>query len=385
MTSIGDDAFGGCNFLTSITIPISVTSIGNRTFHSCFSLTSVTIPNSVTTIGDEAFFHCYSLTSVTIPSSVTTIGSYAFAYCSSLTSVTIPSSVTTIRSYAFAYCSSLTSVTVNNETPISIESSVFSNRTNATLYVPVGSKAAYEVADYWKEFKEIVEMEETPAQEFDDTDISQMDNVIYVDKLEVLAGTTVKLCVKMKNQVIANGCSFKLTLPEGFALVKDEDGDIIYELSSRAKKMSVVLRDWENRTYDFALTPSTALATISGEDETFITLNLSISEDVVKGNYMVKLTKCLIQSKEDGVTKDIALSDVVRTITVEDYVLGDVNSDKNVSPADAIMILYHYFEVEQSGFNEKAADINNDGKITPADAIEVLYRYFESGSQSPQM
>lgn len=31
------------------------------------------------------------------------------------------------------------------------------NPANATLYVPKGSKAAYEAADYWKDFKEIVE------------------------------------------------------------------------------------------------------------------------------------------------------------------------------------------------------------------------------------
>ena len=38
-----------------------------------------------------------------------------------------------------------------------IESTTFSNRANATLYIPAGSKAAYETADYWKEFKEIRE------------------------------------------------------------------------------------------------------------------------------------------------------------------------------------------------------------------------------------
>ncbi len=60
--------------------------------------------------------------------------------------------------------------------------------------------------------------------------------------------------------------------------------------------------------------------------------------------------------------------------------LGDVNGDDNVTPADAIMILYCYFGVEQTGFNVAAADINGDGNITPADAIEALYIYFGSSS-----
>ena len=60
--------------------------------------------------------------------------------------------------------------------------------------------------------------------------------------------------------------------------------------------------------------------------------------------------------------------------------LGDVNSDGKVTPADAIMILYHYFGVAQTGFNESVADVNDDKKISPADAIEALYIYFGSSS-----
>ena len=76
-------------------------------------------------------------------------------------SVTIPSSVTSIVNFAFDGCSNLTSVAVEMETPVGINSYTFSNRKNAMLYVPYGCKAAYEAADYWKEFKEIVEMEPT--------------------------------------------------------------------------------------------------------------------------------------------------------------------------------------------------------------------------------
>ena len=60
---------------------------------------------------------------------------------------------------AFSGYSSLNSVTVENPTPISISSGVFSNSTNTTLNVPKGSKSAYQEASYWKEFKEIVEVE----------------------------------------------------------------------------------------------------------------------------------------------------------------------------------------------------------------------------------
>lgn len=164
VTSIGETAFGGCTSLTSVVIPNSVTSIGNSAFYGCSDLTSVNIPNNLTSIGDRVFLNCSSLTSVEIPNSVTSIGGYAFFGCSSLTSIEIPKSVTNIGSYAFFGCSSLTSVTMLRDNPVSISSDVFPNRANATLYVPVGSKTAYEAADYWKEFKEIVEIETTGIQ-----------------------------------------------------------------------------------------------------------------------------------------------------------------------------------------------------------------------------
>ncbi len=119
---------------------------------------------TVTRIGDSAFLYCVDLTSVTIPFSVTSIGDFAFYNCSDLESVIIPSGVTSIGEQAFGSDSDeyghgrLASVTVEMETPAEIYSSTFPNRTYMTLYVPKGCKAAYETADYWNEFKEIIEI-----------------------------------------------------------------------------------------------------------------------------------------------------------------------------------------------------------------------------------
>jgi hypothetical protein len=89
---------------------LTVTSIGNYAFKACNNLTSVTIPTGAS-IGDYAFQSCLYLTSVTIPSNVSSIGASAFSGCILLDGVTIPN-ITTINNGTFQYCSGLNSITI---------------------------------------------------------------------------------------------------------------------------------------------------------------------------------------------------------------------------------------------------------------------------------
>lgn len=196
--SIGKSAFGDCGNLSSIEIPSSVISIGEAAFVRCNHLTSVTIPSSVTTIGEGVFFNCIRLNSVMIPASVTSIGFRVFEGCGALIdvdvnnqtyssldgilynkdqttlifcplsktgSITIPSTVTSIEDRAFYNSSNLTSIVVANLVPVDLSSTdnVFTrvNKTACTLYVPVGSKSAYQEATVWKDFTSIVEKDIT--------------------------------------------------------------------------------------------------------------------------------------------------------------------------------------------------------------------------------
>ena len=112
LVDIGDWAFSN-SYMTSVTIPSSVTNIGDYAFSGCGHLTSVTIPDNVISIGDCAFYGCLSLTSTIIPDGVTFIGDEAFHSCIRMTNIAIPASVTTIGSYAFFECSALTAINVN--------------------------------------------------------------------------------------------------------------------------------------------------------------------------------------------------------------------------------------------------------------------------------
>jgi len=163
VTFLGAEAFSSCNALTGpLVIPAGITSIGINTFKECFALKSVLIPSSVITIGEKAFYRCEAITSMDIPFSVKSIGASAFYFCYRMTSVTIPSSVLSIGNQAFYSCIGLTSIYSYPVIPVdlvSIYTAVFTsvNTNSCTLYVPIGSKAAYQVAVQWKDFKNIVE------------------------------------------------------------------------------------------------------------------------------------------------------------------------------------------------------------------------------------
>jgi hypothetical protein len=74
-------------FVTSITVPATITSINYGAFASCYSLLNATLSNGLADIGNFAFFECTSLTNITIPATVTNIGDYAFESCYDLAGV----------------------------------------------------------------------------------------------------------------------------------------------------------------------------------------------------------------------------------------------------------------------------------------------------------
>ncbi len=153
VTSIGEGAFSSyyCAYLTSVTIPSSVTSIGGYPFAKCTSLTAITVDTlnasycSVDGVlfdkGRTILLQCPGgkVGGVTMPSSVTSIESAAFGGCMSLTSVSIPSGVTNIgSSSSFSDCTRLKGVYFNGNAPTA-GSSVFLGANDATVYYLPGT------------------------------------------------------------------------------------------------------------------------------------------------------------------------------------------------------------------------------------------------------
>ncbi len=162
VTSIGLYAFANCSgFKGSLIIPGSVTFIKDRAFMGCFGFTgNLIIPGFVTSIGESTFSGCAGFTgSLTIPNSVTSIGIRAFNGCIGFTgTLSIPNSVNSIGDYAFSGCL-FQKISANNVSPTPIGTNTFNaiNKTTCELLVPTGSKTAYQIALYWKDFTNITE------------------------------------------------------------------------------------------------------------------------------------------------------------------------------------------------------------------------------------
>ena len=129
---------------------------------SKFILKSVILPSTLTSIGDWSFFACIGLKTLTIPSSVTAIAEYAFLGCTGLTSIEIPISVTSIGGGVFSGCAGLVAITAYSPVPVDLgpDTDVFLgvNKTTCILNIPFGSGILYDVADQWKDFSNIDEM-----------------------------------------------------------------------------------------------------------------------------------------------------------------------------------------------------------------------------------
>ena len=166
---IADKVLSGCNGITSVAIPGSVTSIGKDAFSNTGWYNNqsdgllylgnwligykgdkptggITIAEGTIGIADFAFDGCIGLSSLTIPGSMTTIGRCAFSGCNNLLNI-------------YCYAKKAPSISENEFVGFS---------SNITLHVLSASIEAYKAKMPWKTFKDIVSLEHTLTYMVDD-------------------------------------------------------------------------------------------------------------------------------------------------------------------------------------------------------------------------
>jgi hypothetical protein len=211
------------------------------------------------------------------------------------------------------------------------------------------------------------------SSDTDPTDISQYDNIVYLEPASVLCGNSITLPVKMKNaEANISGFQFDLVLPQGVTLAKDEDEFYLVELSTdrtttRKHTVSSQLQaDGSIRVVCYSNNNST----FSGTEGNVLTITLQVAEGMEAGDYALKLRN-VVMTTPNLDSYNVPL--VVSKLTVEDYILGDVNSDRTVNVVDVagvVNLILNSGNTEQ--LNRKAADINGDGTINVVDVAGVV-------------
>ena len=391
---LGEEAFAGCDELTSITIPSSVNYIGCGAFTGCYNLSiikveqgntiydsrndcnaiintqknelicgcsSTIIPNNVISIGENAFDECVGLTSITIPNSVINIGEDAFCGCEGLTSVTIPNSVTSIGDYAFEGCENLISVTSKAKNPPTLGSDVFDGTPVNNLYVPIGSKSAYEAASGWDWFENIVEME---------IEIEEVP-IVSANDVNIVNDGVTWLSINMENKKSILGFQFKLTLPDGIVVDTDKNGKLQSVLSSRCNGFTLGLTAQGDNNYKVDCI-SLQNKEITGTEGELVKIKLTTNGEVAVGNSTITLSDIKLTTTEGTETITLYPANYTSKIAVLNYNLGDVDGKDGVSVTDAVMVVQDMFYKTPSNFIRETADVNGDGRIDGSDVVCIL-------------
>ena len=195
VTAIGSKAFYGCNRLTDIIIPNTVTTIGASAFESTAWYgnqpdglvyaglvaykykgimpvgTNIILNEGTLGIADKAFSGCDGLVFLSIPNTVCVIGEHAFDDCDNFSSISItgngewiagrlPNTITTVYVH-----SGITAVKGMKTHPLDVYSFATVPPTcdddsftdyMGTLHVPPTSLASYFTAPYWCNFANII-------------------------------------------------------------------------------------------------------------------------------------------------------------------------------------------------------------------------------------
>lgn len=236
---IGYSAFIGCSKLTSVKLPNQLTTIKSNLFGSCTSMKQFHLPESIESIENYGFGGCISMDSITLPNQLQTVGYGAFRMCTSLRYVNLPKSLTVLGERAFDECSSLNELWSKNPIPpsASVNCFLWVPVNSCILYVPKGSKAAYQNAEQWKRFNNI--------QEFESVDIkpSSMERNrlnYYSDKIIVSTMQTTAIDVILTN--LQGHQVWKGTLDGSVSIPTTTLPSGMYLLNGKGLREKIILR-----------------------------------------------------------------------------------------------------------------------------------------------
>ena len=421
ITKIGEFAFRGCRSLKSLDLfkCENFTTIGSYAFSGCTSLKSLNLPKSLETIGEYAFSGCQAISVISSPSLVPP----TIANESALNGIdkdvcvlTMPKSVY-LDYFRAPYWGQFVEYTASVLVGVDGQGSVMYSNNYGTAPTPVKVAAFYATAGEGEGVEED-EGDGITAEAYDSANICAKDNstltfrivpdegneiksvtyagedvtaqvvdglfttpvingdtnldVSFVASTDYIAipasavskGAEVVMPVELVNTTEVMGIECKVQIPEGFSVAKKADGSLKVEQTERKADQTLTAAVDGN-----VLTVKTSgTQAYTGNAGAVFTIAIAPDEATAPADYVLKVTDV----KFVNATGVASRPDAKTTLTLRDYVLGDVDSDQLVAINDAVIVMNHIVGADTPAFNAKAADMDGNGSVEINDAVLIM-------------
>ena len=419
--TIGAYAFSGCRSLKSLDLfkCENFTTIGSYAFSGCTSLKSLNLPKSLETIGAYAFSGCQAISVISSPSLVPpTIASESAlnGIDKDVCVLTMPKSVY-LDYFRAPYWGQFVEYTASVLVGVDGQGSVMYSNNFGTAPTPVKVAAFYATAGEGDGVEED-EGDGITAEAYDSANICAKDNstltfrivpdegneiksvtyagedvtaqvvdglfttpvingdtnldVSFVASTDYIAipvsavskGAEVVMPVELVNTTEVMGIECKVQIPEGFSVAKKADGSLKVEQTERKADQTLTAAVDGN-----VLTVKTSgTQAYTGNTGAVFTIAIAPDEATAPADYVLKVTDV----KFVNATGVASRPDAKTTLTLRDYVLGDVDSDQLVAINDAVIVMNHIVGADTPAFNAKAADMDGNGSVEINDAVLIM-------------
>ena len=419
--TIGAYAFSGCRSLKSLDLfkCENFTTIGSYAFSGCTSLKSLNLPKSLETIGEYAFSGCQAISVISSPSLVPpTIASESAlnGIDKDVCVLTMPKSVY-LDYFRAPYWGQFVEYTASVLVGVDGQGSVMYSNNYGTAPTPVKVAAFYATAGEGEGVEED-EGDGITAEAYDSANICAKDNstltfrivpdegneiksvtyagedvtaqvvdglfttpvingdtnldVSFVASTDYIAipasavskGAEVVVPVELVNTTEVMGIECKVQIPEGFSVAKKADGSLKVEQTERKADQTLTAAVDGN-----VLTVKTSgTQAYPGNTGAVFTIAIAPDEATAPADYVLKVTDV----KFVNATGVASRPDAKTTLTLRDYVLGDVDSDQLVAINDAVIVMNHIVGADTPAFNAKAADMDGNGSVEINDAVLIM-------------
>ncbi|MBO5541563.1 MAG: leucine-rich repeat protein [Muribaculaceae bacterium] len=327
LSAIGQAALAGCDHLTSITIPASVTTIGDYAF-SGTALQNITIPATVQTVGRWAFAHCFDLTQATVDAAI--IGDQAFLGDIQLQNLQLGAGVKRIGTEAF-HGTAIQALDATAATALdSLGSWALASTPLATLSLPAS--------------------------------MTQMGEGAFFGTTSLAAASLPTGLQQVPAYAFAGGSQILTDslLHEGVTAIGD-----------------YAFYNWDATRYFFI--PSTvnhlgtrAMAGMIGLEQIDVAASIVPSLGELVWDGVNQPTVKLGTPNNDTAELYAAAEQWQDFYILHDYLLGDVNGDGFVDVADINLVVNKMLGENPSPFIVPAADIDNGGIIDVSDVNDIV-------------